>query len=211
MCTDLAVTSPARLRRALLIAGVLLATLATSARASPRCEVDDEIRPRDEAIAPIDPIGTHVHALDGDEVAAPGSEPPIGAVLAAAYRAAGLDHDPSAGFRRRARLAGLVPLVALRGGRNTRWEHLDPDVGYGTTYEARATWRLDRLVFDARELQATSMQLARRREQTRLAARVIRLYFGWRRAVVTGRPTRAAAAVAELDALTADWFSAHLH
>ena len=45
--------------------------------------------------------------------------PPVGEVLAAAYRAAGLDRDPARGWVRRARVAGLVPSVMVRTGRNT--------------------------------------------------------------------------------------------
>jgi len=59
---------------------------------------------------------------------------------------------------------------------------------------------------------------ARRRERRRLASRVIRAYFTWRRAASTAAtaataatlPARAEEALAELDALTDGWFSANL-
>jgi hypothetical protein len=70
--------------------------------------------------------------------------------------------------------------------------------------EVRATWRLDRLVFDGRELQASSIEAARRRERRGLASRVIRAYFAWRRAASPGHREETAA---ELDALTDGWFS----
>lgn len=130
--------------------------------------------------------------------------PPVGEVLSAAYAAAGLDRAPSRGWVRRARLGGLVPLVSVRAGRNARWQDIDPDVGRGATVEVRATWRLDRLVFDGRELQVASIEAARRRERRALSGRVIRLYFAWRRG------PRAEEAAAELDALTDGWFSEHL-
>src|SRR5689334_1709407 len=141
--------------------------------------------------------------------------PSVGEVLAQAYRAAGLERDPARGWIRRARVAGLVPWVTVRTGRSTSWQELDPAVDRGTTLEVRATWRLDRLLFDGRELQVASIEAARRRERRQLASHVIRSYFHWRRmagaAAVSPRwATRAAEAAAELDALTDGWFSAHL-
>jgi hypothetical protein len=141
--------------------------------------------------------------------------PPIGEVLAAASRAAGLDRDPARGLIRRARVAGLVPMLTVRTGRNTSWQDLDPDVDRGTTIEVRATWRLDRLVFDGRELQVASLEAARRREQRRLASRVIRAYFHWQRAASAALESprwalRAEEAAADLDSLTDGWFGDEL-
>jgi len=143
-----------------------------------------------------------------EEIGARLVAPPIATVLAAAYRTAGLDHDPGKGFVRRARLAGLVPMLSVRAGTNTSW-HVedDPNIGRGTAYEARATWRLDRLVFDGRELQVAAMSASRRRERRRLANRVIRAYFTWRRATMAGSAVRAEEAAAELDAMTDGWFT----
>lgn len=133
--------------------------------------------------------------------------PPVAEVVSAAVRAAGLDGDPARSAARRARLAGLVPWVAVRAGNTASWHDADPDVGRGTSVEVRATWRLDRLVFDGRELQAQAMSTARRREKRRLAARVIRAYFTWKRAAMAGAVVRRDEAEAELDALTDGWFS----
>lgn len=148
---------------------------------------------------------------------APDRGPPIGAVLSAAYAVAGLDHDPSGGWIRRARLGGLVPWVTVRTTRDTSWQDNQPEVGHGTTLEVRATWRLDRLVFDGRELQVAAIEAARRRERRRLANRVIRSYFTWRRAAEAALDTaddrvmiRVAETTAELDALTEGWFSDEL-
>jgi hypothetical protein len=147
----------------------------------------------------------------------PPGGPAIGAVLSAAYVAAGLDHDPGRSWIARARLGGLVPWVTVRTTRDTSWQDSQPEVGHGTTLELRATWRLDRLVFDGRELQVAAIEAARRRERRRLATRVIRAYFTWRRAsdaalaaVDVRVATRLAEATAELDALTEGWFSAEL-
>src|SRR5262249_6037591 len=130
-------------------------------------------------------------------------------VLAAAYATAGLDRSPARSFVRRARLAGLVPWLTVRTGRDTTWHDIDPEGGHSTAMEGRATWRLDRLVFDGHELQVASLETARRRERRRLANRVIRAYFTWKRAVLVA-PLRAEEAAAELDALTDGWFSGAL-
>lgn len=143
-----------------------------------------------------------------EEVGARLVAPPIATVIAAAYRTAGLDRDPSTGFVWRARLAGLVPMVSVRAGTNTSWRvEDDPNIGRGTAYEARATWRLDRLLFDGRELQVEAMSASRRRERRRVANRVIRAYFTWRRAMMARSEVRAEEAAAELDAMTDGWFS----
>lgn len=141
--------------------------------------------------------------------------PPVGEVLAQAYRAAGLDRDPTRGWIRRARVGGLVPQVTVRTGRNTSWQDLDPDVDRRTAIDVRATWRLDRLLFDGRELQIASLQAARRRERRQLASRVIRAYFHWQRAARAAAASpreaaRAEEAAAELDALTDGWFADRL-
>lgn len=143
-----------------------------------------------------------------DEPNASPAAPPVAMVIAAAYRTAGLDRDPARSLTWRARLAGIVPMVSLRAGTNTSW-HVedDPNVGRGTAYEARATWRLDRLVFDGRELQVEATSAARRRERRRVASRVIRAYFMWRRATMARSAIRADEAAAELDAMTDGWFT----
>lgn len=135
------------------------------------------------------------------------SAPPVAEVVGAAVRAAGLDADPARSAARRARLAGLVPHVSVRAGNTASWHDAEADVGRGTSVELRATWRLDRLVFDSRELQAQAMSTARRREKRRLAARVIRAYFTWKRAAMAGALVRRDEAEAELDAMTDGWFS----
>jgi hypothetical protein len=147
----------------------------------------------------------------------PAGGPPIGAVLSAAYAAAGLDRDLGRSWIRRARLGGLVPWVTVRTTRDTSWQDSQSEVGHSTSLEVRATWRLDRLLFDGRELQVAAIESARRRERRRLANRVIHSYFTWRRAAeALGAggddrvATRVAEATAELDALTDGWFSDEL-
>ncbi len=141
--------------------------------------------------------------------------PSIGEVLAAAYATAGLERGVERGLARRARLAGLVPWVSVRTGRTTSWRDDDPSVGRSSVIDVRATWRLDRLVFEPRELQAVAFAATRQRERRRLARLVIEVYFRWARAEARARRQprtagRAAAAVAELDALTDGAFSVAL-
>lgn len=154
-------------------------------------------------------------SLDGPRVPVVG--PSIARVLSAAYASAGLDRDPGGGWTWRARLAGLAPWLTVRTARDTSWQDEHADIGHGTSLEIRATWRLDRLVFDGHELQVAATSAARRRERRRLAARVIRSYFAWHRAagLLAGPDddrvaARIAEPTAELDALTDGWFSEEL-
>jgi hypothetical protein len=192
------------MRGAALAAGCVIA-LAAHARAAPVDEVLDELEAEDDdgsaQTPPFDDI-------------LPGA-PPIREVISAAYTASGLDHDPSRSWIRRARIAGLVPWVTVRAGQDTSWQDRDPNLSHQTTFEVRATWRLDRLLFDSRELEVASIEASRRRERRRLANRVIRSYFIWLRAkAAAARHVRWAShadeAQAELDALTDGWFSAAL-
>ena len=209
-------------RRALALGLLALGLLALGslaprvASAAPRADRAGTGAPTDEGDPDDGGNGDEGREADPPPAAsAPVAGPRVGEVLEAAYRAAGLDRDRSHGLSRRARLAGLVPSLTVRTGRNTSWQDADPQVDRGTTVEARATWRLDRLVFDGRELQAASMQAARGRERRQLASRVIRAYFHWQRtaraaAAAPRWASRAEEAAAELDALTDGWLSAEL-
>lgn len=143
-------------------------------------------------------------------IAAPSIEQPlaIAAVLAAAYETAGLAQDPAPSFVRRARWSALLPWLSIRGGWNQDWDDATAsrttvgEIGNRRTFEVRATWRLDRLAFDGRELQIASFASARQRERRKLATRVIRVYFAYLRALRGGDALVAAEAAAELDALT---------
>ena len=202
-----------------LIALVLLAT--TLAAPPAHADRDDDAADDDVELGTENEL--EAADLDGPIDAAVGASrvvdrsraqlPQIADVLEAAYAAAGLAHDPTRSWRRRARAAGLIPWVSARVGWDASWRDHEPgDVGRRRDFEVRATWRLDRLLFDGRELQASTIDAARRRERRRLATRVIRTYFAWRK--VTAAAARdprfalaAEAATAELDALTDGWFS----
>ncbi|HEY5939143.1 MAG TPA: hypothetical protein VIU61_31040 [Kofleriaceae bacterium] len=197
---------------------VLLALCATAtadrddrdARADDRGDDDDD----DDRAGSVSRLTTGDELAD-DVPAAPVQAPAIGEVLETAYQVAGLDRNPATGWNRRARLAGLVPWISVRFGRDASWNDLEPEIDHDTAVEVRATWRLDRLVFDGRELQVSTIDTARRRERRRLASRVIRTYFAWRRLAAAsvrrpGLALRAEEAAAELDAVTDGWFTDEL-
>jgi len=189
----------------------LLVVLVGSAHAD-RDDDDPREDARDDDVP--EKVDLETDAAIGAPFAALRSPPAVAEVLEAAYAAAGLDRDPTRSWIRRARIAGLVPWITVRTGWDASWRDEEPgEVGRGRTFEVRATWRLDRLLFDGRELQISSIDAARRRERRRLATLVIRAFFGWRKVVALAvrDPSRfslaAEAATAELDALTDGWFS----
>jgi hypothetical protein len=207
---------------ALAIVGVAIARPTTASADTPKRIADPDedldVRDLDRDASPASSAGNQPDP-DADEFSTtrcpvvPGTTcgergvPPIDDVIGAAYAAAGLANDPARSWIRRGRLAALVPWITVRAGRDVNWQDNDPDVGRSQTYEVRATWRLDRLAFDARELQVASIESARRREKRRLAARVVRVYFTWLRAhrAALREPRwalHAAESAAELDALT---------
>ena len=214
--------SAARLEWLIAVALVIAAGAARPAHASPEDDADVavevDLADEDAAFGEVDASAGASRAADtaaGPTRVSDRHHPPpqIAEVLEAAYVAAGLAHDPTPSWRRRARVAGLIPWVSVRAGWDARWRDDEPgDVGRTRDFEVRATWRLDRLLFDGRELQASTIDAARRRERRRLATQVIRTYFAWRKvAAAAARDPRfrlaAEAATAELDALTDGWFS----
>jgi hypothetical protein len=139
--------------------------------------------------------------------------PPVAAVIAAAYRAAGLADDPTTSWRRRSRLAALIPYVSVRAGQNQAWREVsDPTISHGVAFDLRAAWRLGQLVFDPNEARIAMLDVARRRERRRVASLAVHLYFDWLAAQAAAEQDASAVLdarekVAELDALTAGWFS----
>lgn len=149
-----------------------------------------------------------------------------------ACKAAGLD---SAGARldslsSRAKTSALLPELRLRATRAideseslapTEYDPLRRTAtgGSSTWLEARATFRLDRLVFADDEIAVERLRMARAAERARLVAKVLDLLDAWQRARASalGPDLKAdarqramlavAAAEASLDVLTAGWFS----
>lgn len=165
--SGLPVPSPSRLVLAIVVLAFVSCELARSAHAD-RADAPDDYQARRTEVDPSVRV-----VVRG---------PSIAAVLQAAHRAAGLDRDVSRGWIRRARLAGLIPSVTVRSGRDASWQSDDVSVDHDMAIDVRATWRLDRLAFDGRELQVASIEATRRRERRDLARRVIRVYFVWQRA-----------------------------
>ena len=127
-------------------------------------------------------------------------------VAAAAVRAAGLDHDPTRSWTARARLAGLVPMFSARYGRNLTWKDVDdPTLGYTNMYDLRATWRLDRLLFDPNEVRIAAIDVSRRREKRRVEMLAVHSYLSWLR--LPRASDKAVVLAADLDAITDGWFS----
>jgi hypothetical protein len=157
------------------------------------------------------------------------SEPPVRQVVAAALRHAGLDGAPERGLRRRARLAAALPTLTVKAGRDTSWAEVDGgervvgEVEHTEVLEARATWRLDRRVFDGAELRVAALAQQRARARAALAAQVTSLYYKRRAAQLDAlwhEPASVEDEVrrdlvleelgAQLDALTGGWWNERL-
>lgn len=154
------------------------------------------------------------------------------AAVAAALRRAGLA-DPEArldALASRARAAALLPELRLRVAREldeaqtlapTEYDPARTTATGGASLwlEARAAWRLDRLLFADEELTLERIRRERAEAQRRLVDRVLALLFTWQRARAhESDPDRtseerltatldAIEAEATLDILTGGWFT----
>lgn len=171
----------------------------------------------------------------------PSTEPPPAPLLSpelargavrAALRTAKLDDAERRldSLASRARTSALLPELRLRATRAIdESESLAPTEydptrrtatgGTSTWLEARATFRLDRLVFADDELAIEKLRITRAAERGRLVAKVLELLDTWQRARTAeadpaaapdarARASLAAAASeASLDVLTGGWFS----
>jgi hypothetical protein len=155
------------------------------------------------------------------------AEPTAAATVRAALRHAGLAHRPEVSMRRRARLAAALPTLSLKAARQTDWDEASGDradvvgdVGQEVVLEARATWRLDRLVFDGAELRTVALGQQRARARAALASETTSLYYK-RRALQVDQLWHPPETIeeqikdelaleeltAQLDALTGGWWS----
>jgi hypothetical protein len=132
------------------------------------------------------------------------------------------------GMAARSRSSALLPELRLRAAR-AQDESLrltptsdDPykftqDGGDDLVFEARATWKLNRLVFADEEIAIKRLELEQERSAERVSARVLALVLAWHEAVSRLRAddagTRARAdfdrleAEVALDVLTGGWFA----
>ena len=148
--------------------------------------------------------------------------PSVRDVRTQARRHAGLDEIPR--WRGRARAAALLPWLTLRAARGLDWDDgpaaraTVPEVNHDVVYEARMTWRLDRLIYEPAEPRLLDGERTARRARATLDEDVTKLYFRWRRAeqavaarIAAGEPAEprltldAEEALALLDARTGGW------
>lgn len=143
----------------------------------------------------------------------------LGELRARALDHAGLSASPN--LRRRARLAGLVPDVAVRTSRTWAWDDpwtgarpADDEIARRDAFDVRLVWRLDRLVFDRAELSLVASERAAARARLDVEDQVTARYFRWRRAALDAEDTGGAReqlaaeeAFASLDALTGGWLA----
>jgi len=212
--------------------------------ATPAPPVDRKSRP---APAPSSPAPSD-HALPApvdaalDSVIDPAPEPsPPASLLTpelargavrAACKVAKLDEADARldSLASRAKTSALLPELRLRATRaideseSLAPTEYDPSrrtaTGSSTTWlEARATFRLDRLVFAEEEIAVERQRMARASERTKLVTKVLELLDTWQRARFTEADPEAKleakaraslsaiAAEASLDVLTNGWFS----
>jgi len=153
------------------------------------------------------------------------AEPSVEEAVAAAVRHAGLAGRPEAGLKRRARLSAALPTLSLKAGRDTVWNEAEAgarvvgDVEQEVVLEARATWRLDRLMFDDVELRIASLGQQRAKARAAVAAQTTALFYKRRAAQIetlwhppdtiedqVRRDLVLDELTAQLDALTGGWW-----
>lgn len=116
--------------------------------------------------------------------------------VAAAWRAAGLGADDARldSILSRARWSAALPEARLRAVRfedarlsldtGTDTSRLRDSAGANVGFEARLTWRLDRLLYADDEPAIERIRIEQRDARTRIAARVLEALFHWQRAAL---------------------------
>lgn len=158
-------------------------------------------------------------------------EPSLHDIRAAALRQAGLEGREERRWAKRARWSGALPVLSVRAvggfGRDrdisrssSGTEKLDIGTDSDLDIEAKATWNLDRLVFDDVEIRALQAVQRTYRERVQLLSRITSLFYQRRKmqlgAFVTPMADAHKAALhalalaeltSQLDALTGGYFS----
>lgn len=200
---------------ALPTALALLLTPPSAARADSGTAPDEQHRHQPRAAAPEPP------------------EPSLAEVREAALRFAGLDWRPEREWAQRTRLAGLMPVLTVSASSGTAHdqdlsrassgnEQLEVAIDRDVSFEAKAVWQLDRLLFDETEIRAIQIAQQRHRERQELLAHVTSLYYQRRKLQLVRAPggnapdsaTRELAieeTAAQLDALTGGYFTRAMH
>jgi hypothetical protein len=193
------------------------------------------LSPRAESAKP--PAGAPLAPSPTERVFRSPSELPVNpavaraAVQAALQRARLLDPDARIdALASRARSSALLPELRVRASRTVdEGQTLSPTEydparttasgGVSLWLEARATWRLDRLLFADEEVALERIRSQRAEDQAKLTERVLGLLFTWQRALVrasdeAASPEEQLAATlkkieveVELDILTDGWFT----
>ncbi len=125
-------------------------------------------------------------------VAGPLNPAALHALVSAAWKAAGVEHDDAlSALSSRARASALAPELRLRAYRGfdvgARVYRTD-DVAVTTNdaaqtfFEVRLGWRLDRLVFADEEIAVERMKLERAELRQRISGKVVDLVLRWQRA-----------------------------
>lgn len=139
-------------------------------------------------LAPPPPTPVPEPALLARALAELPARPSITEVQEAALRRATLAPKTAQRWLRRARAAAVLPSVQagldLRSDRGWQLDQaagdgdeLSRDLGAGRAVQLRATWDLDRLIFNADELRAARAALDLADVRERLLVRVTQLYF----------------------------------
>jgi hypothetical protein len=232
--SDLSLTLGARAERGPYrseLSGFLALALPLERLLLPRSGVPAQVEDSDEAEAPAD---SRAGAKRADLRVVPLLSAPALSELSRASVAAGLRalrvperRADLQGMATRSRSSALLPELRLRAAR-AQDESLrltptteDPyrftqDGGDDLVLEARATWKLTRLVFADEEIAIKRLELEQERGVERVSARVLALVLAWHEAASRGSSgdatTRARAdferleAEVALDVLTGGWF-----
>jgi hypothetical protein len=156
--------------------------------------------------------------------------------VSAAWRSAGLGADDSRldAIVSRARWSAILPEARLRAVRfedarlsldtGTDTSRLRDSAGANVGFEARLTWRFDRLIYADDEPAFERIRLEQRDARARIGAKVLEALFHWQRAALDLRTLppsqhgtrdeadvtlRLMEAEAALDVLTNGWFAAY--
>ncbi len=189
------------------------------------------VLPRVAHAEPAVAIGSVVHPATS-ELTLPVTKQAARSIVLAAWRASGIEVDDERidGMLTRAHTSALLPDVHLRAARRIDDEVYGPtpaDVTYSyaypdrvaTTFEARLTWKLERLVYSNQEPALERLRLERSDTRARIAARVLNVLADWQHAWVDLHTTppdapasldavmRQSDAEASLDVMTAGYFS----
>jgi hypothetical protein len=157
-------------------------------------------------LAPVTPMSTAtivttsapsvagVVAVTAPIVTSPLPPNAVRSLVAAAWKAAGVDRDDAlSDLAARARASALAPEVRLRayrsidaGARLYRAEDTADKAtvtdGTQNVFEARLSWRLDRLVFADEEVAIERIRLERTELKQRIAGKIVELAIRWQRA-----------------------------